>query len=262
MKRMLKPRHIAIGLLSVFLLLFAAGCKKKQPAPPPPPPPPPPAREEPKPAAAVIRSFVAEPSTITRGQSSTLRWSVENASEVVIDQGIGAVPLRGERIVSPSSTTTYRMTARSAGGDAVAAATVTVTAPPPPPPPPAKPKPSLSERIAKEVQDIFFDYDKSEIREDARATLQRNVEAIKAILNDFPSASILIEGHCDERGSAEYNLGLGDRRANATKEFLVQLGVPADRLKTISYGKERPFCTESNESCWQLNRRAHFVGVE
>jgi len=262
MKRMLKPRHIAIGLLSVFLLLFAAGCKKKQPAPPPPPPPPPPAREEPKPAAAVIRSFVAEPSTITRGQSSTLRWSVENASEVVIDQGIGAVPPRGERIVSPGDTTTYRMTARSAGGDAVAAVTVTVTAPPPPPPPPAKPKPSLSERIAKEVQDIFFDYDKSEIREDARATLQRNVEAIKAILNDFPSASILIEGHCDERGSAEYNLGLGDRRANATKEFLVQLGVPADRLKTISYGKERPFCTESNESCWQLNRRAHFVGVE
>ena len=262
MKRMLKPRHVAIGLLSLLLLFFAAGCKKKQPAPPPPPPPPPPAKEEPKPAAAVIRSFVAEPSTITRGQTSTLRWNVENASEVVIDQGIGSVPARGERRVSPVETTTYRMTARSAGGDAVAAVTVTVTTPPPPPPPPPKAKASLSERIAKEVQDIFFDYDKSDIREDARATLQRNVEALKAILNDFPSASILIEGHCDERGSAEYNLGLGDRRANATKEFLVQLGVPADRLKTISYGKERPFCTESNESCWQLNRRAHFVGVE
>jgi len=261
MKRLLKPRLIAIGILSVFLLLFAAGCKKKQPAPPPPPPPPPP-KEEPKPAAAVIRSFTAEPSTVTRGQSSTLRWNVENASEVVIDQGIGTVPPRGQRVVSPGDTTTYRMTARSAGGDAVAAVTVTVTAPPPPPPPPAAPKASLSERMAREVQDIFFDYDKSEVREDARATLQRNVEALKAILNDFPSAAILIEGHCDERGSAEYNLGLGDRRANSTKEFLVQLGVPADRLKTISYGKERPFCTESNESCWQQNRRAHFVGVQ
>ncbi len=212
MNRLLKPRLIATVIFSVFLLLFAAGCKKKQPAPPPPPPPPPP-KEEPKPPAAVIRSFTAEPSTVTRGQSSTLRWVVENASEVVIDQGIGTVPPRGERIVSPGDTTTYRMTARSAGGDAVAAVTVTVTAPTPPPPPPAKPKASLSERISREVQDIFFDYDKSEIREDARATLQRNVEALKSILNDFPSAAILIEGHCDERGSAEYNLGLGDLEA-------------------------------------------------
>jgi peptidoglycan-associated lipoprotein len=110
-----------------------------------------------------------------------------------------------------------------------------------------------------EVTDVFFDYDKSDIREDARGALTRNADAIKAILADFPSDSLTVEGHCDERGSAEYNLGLGDRRATAVKEFLMQLGVPSDRLRTISYGKERPQCTESNEDCWQRNRRAHFA---
>ena len=98
------------------------------------------------------------------------------------------------------------------------------------------------------MQDAYFDYDKSDIREEARAVLTKDADAIKAILADFPNAAIGVEGHCDERGSAEYNLGLGDRRATAAKDFLVQLGVPADKLKTISYGKERPACTESNES--------------
>ena len=116
--------------------------------------------------------------------------------------------------------------------------------------------------MAREVQDIYFDYDKSEIREDARATLHRNADALKRILNDFPSAVISMEGHCDERGSAEYNMGLGDRRATSAREFLVQVGVPAERLKPISYGKEKPQCFESNESCWQRNRRVHFVGVQ
>jgi len=81
---------------------------------------------------------------------------------------------------------------------------------------------------------------------------------LKAIFSEFPSQTIIVEGHADERGSAEYNLGLADRRASAAKEYVVQLGVPGDRLKTVSYGKERPQCTESEESCWQKNRRAHF----
>ena len=110
----------------------------------------------------------------------------------------------------------------------------------------------------RSLQDAYFDYDKSDIREDARAALTKDAEALKSIFQEFPSAIITVEGHCDERGSAEYNLGLGDRRATAAKDFLVQLGVPADKLKTISYGKERPVCTESNEECWQRNRRAHF----
>ena len=116
--------------------------------------------------------------------------------------------------------------------------------------------------LSTEVQDAFFDYDKSDIREDARATLTSDATALKTLMSDYPSGTVVIEGHCDERGSAEYNLGLGDRRASSAKDFLVQLGVPADKLRTQSYGKERPQCTESNEGCWQKNRRVHFSSSE
>ncbi len=250
-------KKIILLVLGLTLLFFAAGCKKKAPAPPPPPPPR--AVEAPAPPAKpMIASFAAEPSTIERGQSSTLRWATENATDVSIDPGIGTVSASGTRQVYPSDTTTYTLTAKGPGGTATSTATVTVTVPAPAPPPPPPPQKSLQERLANEVQDAFFDYDKSDIREDARATLTRNADALKAILKDFPDAVIMVEGHCDERGSAEYNLGLGDRRATSAKDFLVQLGVSADKLKNISYGKERPQCTESNEACWQKNRRAHF----
>ncbi len=253
-------RVIWIVTLVAILALFAVGCKKKTPPPPPPPPPkveaPPP---PPPPAAPSILSFTAEPTSIERGQSATLRWSVTDATSVSIDQGIGTVQANGTRRVFPSDSTTYTLTASGPGGTKTATATVNVTAPAPPPPPPAQPKASLDQRLSADVQDVYFDYDKSDVREDARATLTRDADALKNILADFPNATIAVEGHCDERGSAEYNLGLGDRRATAAKDFLVQLGVPADRLKTISYGKERPVCTEGNESCWQRNRRAHFA---
>ena len=120
----------------------------------------------------------------------------------------------------------------------------------------------MVQRLSSDVQDAYFDYDKTDIRSDAGGVLTQNAAALKSILSDFPNASINIEGHCDERGSAEYNTGLGDRRASAAKDFLQGLGVPADRLKTISYGKERPQCTEQEESCWQKNRRVHFVPAQ
>jgi peptidoglycan-associated lipoprotein len=85
---------------------------------------------------------------------------------------------------------------------------------------------------------------------------------LKEILSDFPTHTVILEGHCDERGSAEYNLGLGDRRGSATKAFLGELGIPLDRLLVVSYGKERPQCTESSEQCWQNNRRVHFTAGE
>jgi len=123
---------------------------------------------------------------------------------------------------------------------------------------PEVPRKTLAERLAGEVSDAFFDFDKSALREDTRAALTRNAQALKRILADFENTTVVMEGHCDERGSAEYNIGLGDRRGSASKEFLSQLGVDAQRLMVISYGKERPQCTESNEDCWQKNRRAHF----
>ena len=112
------------------------------------------------------------------------------------------------------------------------------------------------------LSDAYFDYDSNGIRSDARDSLTKDADALKKIFTDFPSGNVIVEGHCDERGSAEYNLGLGDQRASAAKQFLVDLGVPADRLKTVSYGKERPQCSEQTESCYQRNRRAHFAAAQ
>jgi peptidoglycan-associated lipoprotein len=105
------------------------------------------------------------------------------------------------------------------------------------------------------VKDAYFDYDKADIRADARDALSQTAQFFRS----NPQMKVVIEGHCDERGSTEYNLALGDRRAAAAKKFLVSLGIPADRLETVSYGKEKPFCSASTEQCWQQNRRAHFV---
>jgi len=153
-------------------------------------------------------------------------------------------------------------------------------APPPPPPvapeapPPAPPPPPRAEAppvvdeyarlkamSAEEIEksgllgEVFFDFDKSEIRDQDRATLAKNAEALKR----FDFLRVTVEGHCDERGTVEYNLALGERRARAAYDYLVSLGVPAARLKTVSYGKEVPVCQASNEDCWQRNRRAHFT---
>lgn len=113
--------------------------------------------------------------------------------------------------------------------------------------------------LTREAQDAYFDYDKFDIRGDARTALAHDAELLKRIFAADQNFTVVIEGHCDERGSAEYNLGLGDRRATAAKEYLVSLGVPADRMTTISYGKDRPVCTEATEECYQRNRRAHLT---
>ncbi len=142
-------------------------------------------------------------------------------------------------------------------------------APPPAPPPPPKPevapvvdeyarlKAMSAEEIEKSglLKEVYFDYDKADIREPDRATLAQNADALKR----FDFLRITVEGHCDERGTVEYNLALGERRAKAALDYLVSMGVPADRLKTVSYGKEVPVCTQSSEDCWQRNRRAHFT---
>ena len=259
---MFSKRKITVICLAASIALFAGGCKKKVPAPPPPPPAPAPAPTPPPPAAPAVAQFTVEPSTIQRGQSATLRWEVTGeATNVSINQGIGTVRSTGSQQVTPTSSTTYTLTATGPGGTITASATLSVVAPPPPAPPPPPPAPAprqtIEERVSSETQDAYFDYDKSDVRSDARDALTKDAASLKSILADFPNAVITVEGHCDERGSAEYNIGLGDRRASSAKDFLVSLGVPGDRLKTVSYGKERPVCTESTESCWQKNRRAH-----
>jgi len=139
--------------------------------------------------------------------------------------------------------------------------------PPPPPPAPAPPPPALTEEeifnrktleqlnAERPLGDVFFDLDKSDLRPEGRTTLQKNAEWMKR----WTSTVVSVEGHCDSRGSSEYNLALGDRRATAVREYLVSLGVPASRITTVSKGKEQPFCTEETEECWQQNRRGHFI---
>ena len=258
--RLHASKRTSAVLLALVLIAFASGCKKKVP-PPPPPPPPSPASTEPAPRTErpTINSFTAEPSTIERGQSSTLSWSISNATDMSISQGIGAVQSQGQRQVFPTSTTSYTLTARGPGGNDSRSVTVTVSTPPPPPPPAPRTTPTLSpgQVLAQQAQDAFFDYDKSDIRPDARDALTRDAGVLKQIFAQDPNFTVVVEGHCDERGSAEYNVALGDRRATAARDLLVQLGVPAVRLKTISYGKERPQCTDATEDCWQRNRRAH-----
>lgn len=115
---------------------------------------------------------------------------------------------------------------------------------------------SKTEDFLKALGDVYFDYDRFTVRKEAISVLQENAKVLVAGLSD---KSIVIEGHCDERGTESYNMVLGERRANAVKEFLVDLGVPGDKLQVVSYGKEKPFCTDQNEQCWQENRRGHFV---
>jgi len=145
-----------------------------------------------------------------------------------------------------------------------------VTPPPPPAPPPPAPAPAPRPLTEEEIfarksvaqlnderplDDVLFDLDKSEIREDAKGRLQKDADWMKK----WTSTQVSVEGHCDSRGSAEYNLALGSRRANAVKEYLTNLGVAAGRLTVVSKGKEQPVCSENGESCWQQNRRGHFV---
>lgn len=246
--------------LSTLLLVFTAACHKKQPPPPPPPPAPAPA---PAPTnKPTINYFTAEPSTVNPGQPSSLRWSVTDATNVSIES-IGQVSPSGRRAVYPTQTTDYHLTASGPGGTADATATVTVSTPPAPAPAPSGGgQLTAAQILAQQVQDIHFDYDKSDIRAEDQSVLQSDANALKQIFNMDPNFIVQIEGNCDERGSAEYNLALGDRRAAAAKEALVGMGIPADKLRTISYGKERPICTDATEDCYARNRRDHFAAAQ
>ena len=243
-------RRSKFALLSlVVLILFAGACRKQVVAPPPSAPPQPP----PAPARPTV-TLQASQTFIQRGDGVTLNWSSTNATELTLAPGIGRVAPEGSSKVSPTDSLTYTITATGPGGSADASVRITVAAPPLPAPPPAA-QATVDELFRTNVKDAFFDYDQSDIRTDARDALARTAE----FLRSHPEIRVVIEGHCDERGSTEYNLGLGDRRAQAVRQFLISLGVSADRMETVSLGKERPFCTSSTEDCWQQNRRGHFV---
>src|SRR5256885_4194903 len=231
-------------VLALTALLTLGACGKKATPPPPPPPPAP---------TAPTASISVNPSTIQAGQSASLTWQTSDATDVSID-GIGAVQPNGSQSVSPSESTTYHLTAKGSGGTQEATARLTVTPAAAPPPPPTS-NVTDENLFSQNVKDVYFDYDKSDVRGDQQSSVQADAQ----FFSQHTNMNFTVEGHCDERGSTEYNLALGDQRASSVKNALTSAGVSASRIKTISYGKEKPFCTESNEACWQQNRRGHLV---
>jgi len=191
---------------------------------------------------------------VQKGEATTLTWETTNATDVQID-GIGPVNATGSQQVTPSDSTTYRLVAKGSGGSQEATARVTVTTAPPATPTETPSSLTEEQMFNQSVKDIYFDYDKY----DVSPAQQSSVRTTAQFLAAHPGIRFSVEGHCDERGSTEYNLALGDNRANAVKSALVQAGIPTDRIRTISYGKEKPFCSEHTEDCWQQNRRGHFV---
>jgi peptidoglycan-associated lipoprotein len=204
---------------------------------------------------------------ITRGQSTTLRWNSNNADRVNISD-LGAVPNSGSRVVSPSQSTTYTATASGAGGTETASARLTVTEDNPPGDSrprtnPSNMVPGLATIFGQQVQPVFFDYDSAEIKTESQDRLRRAASWLTQGGNR--TIAFRIEGNCDPRGTEEYNIGLGERRAQAAKEFLISLGVDALRISTVSYGEERasgssegsPYSVPS----WAHDRRDDFVYV-
>ncbi len=240
---------VAIGIASL------TGCKKHVAAAAPTSTPAPAAA----PAPAPTITLRATPATLDRGQVATLQWDAKNATSVQIQPALGTVTSTGTRSVNPTSSVTYTATATGPGGTASDSARVTVRVPRRPGCDQKRTRPtpnvSLTDLFRQNIQAIYFDYDQSEIRPDQRSRLQSDA----AWLKEHPGVKFVVEGNCDDRGSEEYNLALGDRRANAVKEFLVKQGVPQTSIMTVSYGEERPVCREVSEKCFQQNRRASFT---
>jgi peptidoglycan-associated lipoprotein len=234
-------------IAALVTLSLAAGCHKKEG--------PPPASVGPvtAPPLAPTATITADPIAIDLGQSVVLNWRTQNANVVTID-GIGQVNANGTQTVSPANSTNFHLVAKGDGGSVEANVRVTVNVPVAPTPPSDNADMGSDAVFHKNVPDVFFDYDSFELRPDGVAA----ASSAAAYLAAHPAIKVVIGGYCDDRGSAEYNLALGENRANSAKSALVSAGVAASRIRVVSYGKEKQFCTEETESCWQQNRRAQF----
>ena len=230
---MIRSRTKGFGTLVLFLLLVAVGCHKNTASGPPPLAA---AAPEPPPDAPTI-SLRAQPGSIDRGGSTTLQWDAKNATSVSISPGVGGVGVTGSQSVTPTSSVTYTATAMGPGGSATDTARITVNVPAAPDegeaPRTSSPNVTTSQLFTQNVKTIYFDYDKADIKPDQVSVLQGNAGWLKA----NPNVRFTIEGNCDERGSEEYNLSLGDRRANAVKEYLISQGIAANRIMTVKIGR-------------------------
>ena len=234
------------ALVATLALLAASGCHKKQAAPPPSAMAP--ESTTPPPTA----SITADPLSIDLGQSVVLNWRTSNATSVSID-GIGEVPVNGTQTVSPSSSTNFHLVAKNDGGTTEANVRVTVRVPEVPAAPADTSGGGSDAEFHAHVQDIFFGYDSYDLTPQS----DTSISSAASYLNAHPAIKILIGGYCDDRGSAEYNITLGENRANAAKTALVAAGVSGDRIRVVSYGKEKPIDLGSGESAEAHNRNGH-----
>lgn len=215
-------------------------------------------------AARPTISINVDQDAITRGQSTTLRWNSSNADTVTIND-LGTVPNSGSRVVSPSDSTTYTAMAKGPGGDASASTRVSVTDPTPPPSAEDRPRtttnPTIAALFAQWVQPVFFALDRAELTEESKDRLRRAAQWLTQ--SDNRTIAFRIEGNCDPRGTEEYNIGLGERRAQSAREFLISLGVDGSRIQTVSYGEERAGGTSEGSPgvrpSWANDRRDDFV---
>ncbi len=217
--------------------------------------------------AAPTVTLRAEPGTIERGQNTTLKWVTENAKIITIN-GLGEVTASGEREVSPRISTTYTATALGEGGNATASTRVTVTEPPPPPMA-ERPRTTrttdaeaaIADQFRNALAPVFFDYNMSDIKPGEQEKLRRAAEWLNLERNR--SITFRLEGNCDPRGTSEYNLGLGDRRARAVRDFLISLGIDPSRIETVSYGSEKAQGSDEGlptaPPSWANDRRADFI---
>lgn len=234
--RFLAPILVFIGIFGLTACSSTKTAKVTQPAAPLP--------------LAQTAVLSAKPDVIQQGQSTVLTWQTTNATDITLE-GAGSVGSSGSRSVSPTASRTYTLIAKGAGGTSQAVARITVN----PVSSATTGQPTDSGPFSMNMADVFFDFDDSHIRRDQAATTEKDA----GFLNQHPNLKIQIEGHCDDRGSEMYNLALGESRANAVREALVRQGIDAGRITTVSYGKERPFCRQDNETCWQENRRGHLL---
>ena len=249
------PRLRTFLLLTAASLVLTTGCHKKTSGIDPNALGP----TTPTSTAAPTASLTADPPAIDLGGTVVLNWRTANATTVTID-GIGQVNVNGTQTVSPANSTNFHLTAKGDGGTTEANVRVTVRVP--------SVQPMGNTNMDRDnadatsdaafhaaVQDVFFGYDSF----DVDTTGATAVAQAAAYLVQHPNIKVLIGGYCDERGSAEYNLALGENRANSTRTALMDAGIAGARIRTVSYGKEKQFCTEANEACYQQNRRAQFT---
>lgn len=233
--------RFSIAVVGLASFVAIAGCKHKIQTP---------VAAAPPAAPAPTANITASPSAVTAGDQVTLTWNTTNATSATID-GIGDVSTSGSKTITPTASTTYHLVARG-NGTADAYGRVTVNQPPV-----AAAAPGMTDEqlFQANVKDIFFDYDKYNLRNTDETVLSKDA----AFLKSHPGMKVVIGGYCDERGSNEYNLSLGQNRADSAQKMLIASGIDSSRIRVVSYGKEKPFCSDETESCWQENRRAGFA---